>query len=291
MRGPWPVSRSACRHAHLPSLRGRSSHGSAAPPPPPPRPTLRFSPACRSTLWRYLFGRQARDLEQSNTAEDEYMIGDSDLWITKYVSVPKEMGHLNPAAFVAGIVRGVLDGGGFPARCARRAERRQAGGCAACSLPCCPACRTSHHTTPASHRHHSSLLLPPHHHALQGDGALCAGAGPGAPQDRAPHEVSKLCRHPGARGAPGRQLTPAVAPPLPAPAVPALPAAAGSPRGQPLAPACLAAAAPLAAAGLVPCSPLYPCALTLCAPAPAPLWPRCLLPAASCAASLPADWP
>jgi hypothetical protein len=69
-----------------------------------------------STLWRYMFGRQARDLEQSNTAEDEYMISDSDLWITKYVSVPREMGHFNPAAFVAGVVRGALDGAGFPAR-------------------------------------------------------------------------------------------------------------------------------------------------------------------------------
>lgn len=45
------------------------------------------------------------------------MISDADLWLTKYVSVPKEMGHLNPAAFVAGVVRGVLEGGGFPARC------------------------------------------------------------------------------------------------------------------------------------------------------------------------------
>ncbi|PRW33865.1 Trafficking particle complex subunit 5 [Chlorella sorokiniana] len=69
-----------------------------------------------STLWRYLFGRQARDLEQSNTAEDEYMISDTDLFVTKFVSVPREMGHLNPAAFVAGIVRGALDGAGFPAR-------------------------------------------------------------------------------------------------------------------------------------------------------------------------------
>ncbi|EFN52136.1 hypothetical protein CHLNCDRAFT_27224 [Chlorella variabilis] len=69
-----------------------------------------------STLWKYLFGRQARDLEQSNTAEDEYMISDSDLFVTKYVSVPREMGHFNPAAFVAGVVRGVLEGAGFPAR-------------------------------------------------------------------------------------------------------------------------------------------------------------------------------
>ena len=70
-----------------------------------------------STLWKHLFGRQARDLEQSNTAEDEYMISDSDLFVTRFVSVPREMGHFNPAAFVAGVVRGALDGAGFPARC------------------------------------------------------------------------------------------------------------------------------------------------------------------------------
>ncbi|KAL6779994.1 TRS31 [Auxenochlorella protothecoides x Auxenochlorella symbiontica] len=74
---------------------------------------LRF---VHTTLWRYLFGRPAKDLEQSNNAEDEYMISDVDLFITKYISVPKEMGHLNCAAFVAGIVRGALDGAGFPSR-------------------------------------------------------------------------------------------------------------------------------------------------------------------------------
>lgn len=40
----------------------------------------------------------------------------ADLPFTKFVSVPREMGHLNPAAFVAGIVRGALDGAGFSAR-------------------------------------------------------------------------------------------------------------------------------------------------------------------------------
>lgn len=74
---------------------------------------LRF---VHSTVWRYLFGRQAKDLEQSNEAEDEYMISDVDLFPTKFVSVPREMGSLNCNAFVAGIVRGILDGAGFPAR-------------------------------------------------------------------------------------------------------------------------------------------------------------------------------
>lgn len=74
---------------------------------------LRF---VHSTLWRYLFGRQAKDLEQSNTADDEYMISDYDLFVNRYISVPRDMGGLTCAAFVAGIVKGVLDGAGFPAR-------------------------------------------------------------------------------------------------------------------------------------------------------------------------------
>ena len=49
-------------------------------------------------------------------AEDEYMISDVDLWVNKYVSVPKDMGGLTCAAFVAGIVKGCLDNAGFPAR-------------------------------------------------------------------------------------------------------------------------------------------------------------------------------
>lgn len=44
------------------------------------------------------------------------MISDVDLMVNKYVSVPKDMGGLNCAAFVAGIVKGSLDNAGFPAR-------------------------------------------------------------------------------------------------------------------------------------------------------------------------------
>jgi trafficking protein particle complex subunit 5 len=49
-------------------------------------------------------------------AEDEYMISDVDLFVNKYISVPRDMGQLNCAAFVAGIVKGVVDSAGFPAR-------------------------------------------------------------------------------------------------------------------------------------------------------------------------------
>ena len=49
-------------------------------------------------------------------ADDEYMISDYDLFVNKFISVPKDMGQLNCAAFVAGIVKGALEGAGFPAR-------------------------------------------------------------------------------------------------------------------------------------------------------------------------------
>lgn len=44
------------------------------------------------------------------------MISDADLFVTRYVSVPRELGQLNCAAFVAGIIRGSLTGSGFSAR-------------------------------------------------------------------------------------------------------------------------------------------------------------------------------
>ena len=56
------------------------------------------------------------DAAECVQADDEYMISDSDLFVNKFISVPKDMGQLNCAAFVAGIVRGVLDSAGFPAR-------------------------------------------------------------------------------------------------------------------------------------------------------------------------------
>lgn len=46
------------------------------------------------------------------------MISDYDLFVNKYISVPRDMGQLTCAAFVAGVVKGVLEGAGFPAGCA-----------------------------------------------------------------------------------------------------------------------------------------------------------------------------
>lgn len=58
-------------------------------------------------------------------SEDEYMISDYDLFVNKYISVPRDMGQLTCAAFVAGIVKGVLEGAGFPAGYGFCSGRRQ----------------------------------------------------------------------------------------------------------------------------------------------------------------------
>ncbi|GAA5940686.1 TRAPP subunit TRS31 [Sporobolomyces koalae] len=87
--------------------------------PPPPTRTLRLLPILtyvHSTLYRYLFNRPADSLERSTENEDEYMIGDDDMVVTRGIQVPKEMKELSCAALVAGIVEAVMDGTGFPAR-------------------------------------------------------------------------------------------------------------------------------------------------------------------------------
>jgi hypothetical protein len=69
-------------------------------------------------LWTHLFGRQADRLEKSSNPEtpDEYMIVDNEPLVNAYISVPREASQLNCAAYVAGIIEGVCDGAGFPAR-------------------------------------------------------------------------------------------------------------------------------------------------------------------------------
>lgn len=44
------------------------------------------------------------------------MIVDNEPLVNAYISVPKEMSQLNCAAYVAGMIEGVCDGAGFPAR-------------------------------------------------------------------------------------------------------------------------------------------------------------------------------
>ncbi|KAH9241182.1 hypothetical protein K456DRAFT_1822223 [Colletotrichum gloeosporioides 23] len=72
----------------------------------------------KQSAWQHLFGRQADRLEKSAdpAKPDEYMIIDNEPLVNAYVSVPRELSQLNCAAFTAGIVEGLCDGAGFPAR-------------------------------------------------------------------------------------------------------------------------------------------------------------------------------
>mmetsp|Transcript_10552 Transcript_10552/g.17259 ORF Transcript_10552/g.17259 Transcript_10552/m.17259 type:complete len:192 (+) Transcript_10552:34-609(+) len=69
-----------------------------------------------NTVWKVLFGKAADSLEKSTENEDEYMINEKEPLVNRFISVPKDMGTLNCASYVAGIVKGVLDGAEFPAR-------------------------------------------------------------------------------------------------------------------------------------------------------------------------------
>uniref|UniRef100_A0A6V1NSM5 Trafficking protein particle complex subunit n=1 Tax=Heterosigma akashiwo TaxID=2829 RepID=A0A6V1NSM5_HETAK len=76
-------------------------------------PTLQF---VSTNVWKYLFGKQADSLERSTENEDEYMIHEAEPLPNAFISVPPDLGHLNCAAFTAGVVAGALDGASFPAR-------------------------------------------------------------------------------------------------------------------------------------------------------------------------------
>lgn len=56
------------------------------------------------------------------------MIIDNEPLVNAYLSVPREMSQLNCAAYVAGMIEGVCDGAGFPARVTAHSVGAQASG-------------------------------------------------------------------------------------------------------------------------------------------------------------------
>eukprot|EP00474_Spongospora_subterranea_P000712 CRZ01170.1 hypothetical protein [Spongospora subterranea] len=68
-----------------------------------------------TNIWQGLFDHTADRLEKSTERADEYYIYDSKVIVNRFISVPKEMGSLNCAAFVAGVIKGILDAADFPA--------------------------------------------------------------------------------------------------------------------------------------------------------------------------------
>mmetsp|Transcript_15167 Transcript_15167/g.22361 ORF Transcript_15167/g.22361 Transcript_15167/m.22361 type:complete len:227 (+) Transcript_15167:239-919(+) len=69
-----------------------------------------------SSVWKSLFGKAADSLERSIDHADEYMIVDYEPVTSTYVSVPPDLGQLSVDAYISGIIAGVLEGSGFPAR-------------------------------------------------------------------------------------------------------------------------------------------------------------------------------
>ena len=61
-----------------------------------------------TTAWKALWGKEADSLERSNDREDEYMVVDSAPLVNQFVSVPANLGALDCAALMAGVVAGIL---------------------------------------------------------------------------------------------------------------------------------------------------------------------------------------
>ncbi|PNH10708.1 Trafficking protein particle complex subunit 5 [Tetrabaena socialis] len=73
--------------------------------------------------WQYLFGKTADDLQQAAHDAEEYYIRDYDLLVCRYISIPRSYEAFNPGALVAGLMRGMLDSAGFPAKVSAVLER------------------------------------------------------------------------------------------------------------------------------------------------------------------------
>jgi hypothetical protein len=69
-----------------------------------------------ANVWKSLFGKPADSLERSIDHADEFMIVDYEPLTSTYVSVPSDLGQLSVDSFISGIIAGVLDAAGFPAR-------------------------------------------------------------------------------------------------------------------------------------------------------------------------------
>lgn len=69
-----------------------------------------------ATVWRSLFGKAADSLERSIDNADEFMIVDYEPITSTYISVPSDLGQLSVDSYLSGIIAGVLEGAGFPAR-------------------------------------------------------------------------------------------------------------------------------------------------------------------------------
>jgi trafficking protein particle complex subunit 5 len=69
-----------------------------------------------TVVWKSLFSKPADSLERSIDHADEFMIVDYAPITSTFVSVPADFGGLSVDSYLSGIIAGILEGAGFPAR-------------------------------------------------------------------------------------------------------------------------------------------------------------------------------
>ncbi|UYV64747.1 TRAPPC5 [Cordylochernes scorpioides] len=70
----------------------------------------------KTTLWKVLFGKEADELVHDKEDDKTYYIMEKEPIVNKFISVPKDKGTLNCAAFITGILEAVLNATNFPAK-------------------------------------------------------------------------------------------------------------------------------------------------------------------------------
>jgi len=70
----------------------------------------------KGMIWKNVFGKEADKLERSNDDPSTYYIIEKDPLVNYFISVPKDKGNLNCAAFIGGIIESMLNGCNFPCK-------------------------------------------------------------------------------------------------------------------------------------------------------------------------------
>lgn len=66
-------------------------------------------------VWKIICGKVVDSLEKSTENMDEYMVFDAEPIITRFISVPHHLGYLNCAAYMAGMIVGIMERARFNA--------------------------------------------------------------------------------------------------------------------------------------------------------------------------------
>jgi hypothetical protein len=112
-----------------------------------------------TTAWKSLFGKAADSLERSIDHADEYMIVDYAPITSTFVSVPADFGGLSVDAYISGMIGGMLDGAGFPARVTAHSVALEDG--EAAPLSSITSASSAGTLSGNATNVHSSVVLPP----------------------------------------------------------------------------------------------------------------------------------